>query len=141
MDGLKDEHIDWIDTAKSIGVIFVILGHLVFHNESMVPIAKAIYSFHMPMFFILSGYVNKPYGCSFYRYAKVKFFRLIVPILIISAFLQVLYILVNGLDNIRSFISGYLFIEGYIYFNYPAWFFFVLFEALLVIKAVKIDQK
>lgn len=39
---------------KGVGILLVILGHcMVFEN----PINRIIYSFHMPLFFILSGYV------------------------------------------------------------------------------------
>ena len=39
---------------KGVGILLVILGHcMLFEN----PINRIIYSFHMPLFFILSGYV------------------------------------------------------------------------------------
>ena len=45
--------IEWIDIAKGIGIIFVVLGHCVVKTDL---IHKFIFSFHMPLFFILSGY-------------------------------------------------------------------------------------
>ena len=57
--------IDFIDTAKGIGILLVILGHIV---SLYSVIDLAIYSFHMLMFFIFSGlfanvdkYDFKPY--------------------------------------------------------------------------------
>jgi fucose 4-O-acetylase-like acetyltransferase len=38
-----------IDFIKSIGILLVVLGHI---NS---PFGKFIYSFHMPLFFIISG--------------------------------------------------------------------------------------
>ena len=46
------KRIEWIDTAKGIGLILVILGHL--HIPFM---TTWIYLFHMPLFFFLSGLV------------------------------------------------------------------------------------
>ena len=44
--------IGWIDTAKGIGLLCVILGHL------SIPLVDAwVYFFHMPLFFFLSGVV------------------------------------------------------------------------------------
>ena len=45
--------LDFIDIAKGLGIIFVILGH-----SASIPLVlgRCVYSFHMPLFFILSGY-------------------------------------------------------------------------------------
>lgn len=43
----------WIDMAKGIGILLVIFGH---SGISKVPLA-VIYTFHMPIFFFLSGLV------------------------------------------------------------------------------------
>ena len=47
------ERLDYIDIAKGIGMIMVVLGHAVRMPELMYGI---IFSVHMPLFFILSGY-------------------------------------------------------------------------------------
>lgn len=44
----------WIDVAKGLGIIAVVLGH------TDHPVVKYIYWFHMPLFFALSGYLFKP---------------------------------------------------------------------------------
>ena len=50
----------WVDIYKGLGIVFVVLGHVFYDNY----IGQWIYSFHMPMFFILSGYLSygKPWG-------------------------------------------------------------------------------
>lgn len=50
---MQNKRIDWIDVAKGYGIILVILGHC-FNKETM--IHNWIFSFHMPLFFLLSGY-------------------------------------------------------------------------------------
>ena len=42
-------HLDYIDLAKGFGIILVILGHGMFPNHFLID------SFHMALFFILSG--------------------------------------------------------------------------------------
>ena len=47
---------NWGDYAKFIGIFLVLLGHIPFSKHG---ITNWIYSFHMPLFFILSGYFEK----------------------------------------------------------------------------------
>lgn len=46
------KRISYIDMAKGIGILLVVFGHLGFASESLL---TWIMSFHMPLFFILSG--------------------------------------------------------------------------------------
>ena len=46
--------IKWVDWAKTICMFLVILGHCHL-NESYRPITTIIYTFHMPLFFFISG--------------------------------------------------------------------------------------
>ena len=45
--------IDWIDVAKGLAIILVVAGHAGFP----ILVEGAIYSFHMPLFFMTSGFV------------------------------------------------------------------------------------
>lgn len=49
--------LNYIDIAKGIGILMVIVGHC---GSLPSPITKAIFSVHMPLFFILSGYFYNP---------------------------------------------------------------------------------
>jgi fucose 4-O-acetylase-like acetyltransferase len=55
----KQDSLEWILIAKGIGIFLVVVGH--FYPETSpdywTQIKKVIYSFHMPLFFILSGYL------------------------------------------------------------------------------------
>lgn len=46
--------IEWIDVAKGLGIILVVIGHV-----RAEPYSTWVYYFHMPMFFMLSGMVFK----------------------------------------------------------------------------------
>lgn len=46
------QRIEWLDIAKGIGILLVILGHCVKISE---PLCQLIFVFHMPLFFFLAG--------------------------------------------------------------------------------------
>lgn len=48
----KSERLNYIDAAKGMGIILVVLGHHLLDAENL---RTWIYSFHMPLFFIISG--------------------------------------------------------------------------------------
>ncbi len=68
-----------IDILKGIGILFVIIGHMsqyIPHN-----LLIYIYSFHMPLFFYVSGYLYKEKyeNLTFFEYVKKRFLQLIYP--------------------------------------------------------------
>lgn len=77
-----------IDNAKAIGIFLVVMGHFV-----DVEIVKAyIYSFHMPLFFFLSGYLFSKKD-TFNVFFKKKFNTLIVPYFIFAFIGAIFYVL------------------------------------------------
>lgn len=54
------ERLDHIDACKGIGILLVILGHT---NVPSI-VHTIIYSFHMPLFFIISGYLFSEAKCA-----------------------------------------------------------------------------
>lgn len=51
---MKKKRIEYIDIAKGICILLVVLGHELTWNDAL---RYFIYSFHIPMFFALSGMV------------------------------------------------------------------------------------
>lgn len=66
--------ISWIDTAKGIGLLCVILGHL-----GVPYLAGWVYTFHMPLFFFLSGVVFSGEKYCFKDYLIRKIKTLVLP--------------------------------------------------------------
>lgn len=62
----------WLDLIKGIGILLVVIGHIA-TNE----VRDLIYLFHMPLFFLISGYLYK--SNSLKIYFKKKFYQLIIP--------------------------------------------------------------
>ena len=68
------ERITWVDSAKGIGILLVFMGHLV---EVSWPGMWA-YSFHLPLFFFLSGYLFSV-KTSFRDFLKKKAKSILLP--------------------------------------------------------------
>ncbi len=64
---------DWLDIAKGLGIIAVVLGHVLADDkESSLSqaLVHTIYSFHMPLFFLLAGYTLKPENLSSFAWRR-----------------------------------------------------------------------
>src|SRR5215216_4173095 len=71
------KRVQYVDIAKGIGIILVVMGHNDFALIS--PFAhKFIYSFHMPMFFFMSGMFFKP-DVPFLKFLWNRFNRILKP--------------------------------------------------------------
>lgn len=79
MSSVKPKRIEWIDIAKGIGILLVILGHSVQFGSRL---HNLIFSFHMPLFFILSGMVYNHKNNK--TFLHKKFISLIIPYIIFS---------------------------------------------------------
>ena len=81
---------DTIDIMKGIGIIAVIIGHM--NNVPYMPYRNFIFSFHMPLFFILAGYFFKP-NPDFKGKWKKDFSRLVIPYIFTASILLLFNIL------------------------------------------------
>lgn len=72
------KRIDWVDVAKGIGMICVILSHVEEENFSNPYLKMPLYTFHMPLFFFLSGYLFSMKS-SFKEFLVKKCQRILVP--------------------------------------------------------------
>lgn len=129
--------IEFIDVARILGIGLMYYGHVI---ESVMKLGsepaafhyKFIYSFHMPLFFILSGYLasRQPSNESWTWFLKKQTYSRLLPYALFSALLIIptCFIPSNtvGLDLSSS--SGYLrglfstYIAGFPVFNVPTWF-------------------
>lgn len=67
----------WADNAKALGMLLVIIGHSQFVNE---PLLIFIYGFHMPLFFLISGYFGRvKEGETFGSFVNKNAWQLLVP--------------------------------------------------------------
>ena len=96
------------------GIILVVLGHSGFEEASVMGNLKAlhtyIYSYHMPLFFFISGYLyaltnsNFP-QIPFQRFMKKKFLRLYIPYIILGTIIFLIKYTFSGLSHTERFFS------------------------------------
>lgn len=67
--------VQWIDGCKGLAIFFVILGHTMRTDLSLV----YIYGFHMPLFFFLSGLVCNEKKYTWGSFLKSRFNTLVIP--------------------------------------------------------------
>src|SRR5215208_2174678 len=73
------KRIGYLDVARGIGILLVVLGHNDFGAISPF-FQQVIYSFHIPLFFFLAGYfINTE--LSFFDYFKKRFHSVLKPYL------------------------------------------------------------
>lgn len=106
---VKRVRIEWIDVARGIAIFLVCLGH----RDIPAFLGKWIYSFHLPAFFWISGYITKyDSDISFGNFLKKKVKGLLVPyasLSLVYIFLEFVYaFLFNkndvGVKTINSFV-------------------------------------
>lgn len=111
---------NWIDVLKGIGMIYVLMGHI----KPSLFFEIHIYSFHMPLFFFISGYLyNNYYPFNIYLKRKIK--SLLIPYIIFAFFALLVSAYFNG--SFFKLIEEFLFLNGTVGWNSPIWFLIVLF--------------
>lgn len=88
--------LDWLDTAKGLGIILVFYGHFLQRGVApglpgAEPQMQLIYAFHMPLFFLVAGCLFKPPTQLRARVAQLALRRL-VPMLFFGLLLAPLWI-------------------------------------------------
>lgn len=73
---MNKSRVQWVDTAKALAIIFVVMGHMGYSEE----VRTLIYGFHMPLFFMLSGMFVSTKD-NFHQFLLKKMKTLLVPYL------------------------------------------------------------
>lgn len=82
----------WIDYAKCIAILAVVLGHTYSFGN---PIHAFVYSFHIPLFFVISGYLTKAEKPKIAKLAN----RLMLPYVLICLLTYLLAAVKGGLSR------------------------------------------
>ena len=99
----QTNRVDWIDIAKGIAILLVILGHTVGFDTNIGNITRGIiFSFHMPLFFILSCVTFKLSvdNNQFVNKTEKAFRHLIVPAIVLFV-LQIMIYIIESSDAIE----------------------------------------
>lgn len=106
MDKIKTANrILWVDTAKALGMFFIVLGH--FFPPYISP---WIYTFNVPLFFFISGFLaKKEEKWSVFWHKNVN--GLVIPFLLLSVLINIPWLISNVTDvhNLILWFLGVLF--------------------------------
>jgi len=126
----SDNRINWIDSLRGIGIILVLIGH------TDTPFLKIIYGFHMPLFFLLSGYLysaNETWKMKFFKGIKryiIPYFVLCFLNLIIQMLFQ--FLSISKGSSLKKYIFGIIYSRGMVVWMpncSPLWFLTCIFVA------------
>ncbi len=125
-----------ITIARGIGILLVVLGHAMkqtgMTDAVIAGLIRLIYSFHMPLFFVLSGFVSVKIleydkKEEFSAYIKDRAVRLLIPYFVMGIlYMPLKYVLSRFARNPYDFSSAWKLIIGENP-NTTMWFLFTLF--------------
>lgn len=127
---LEANRLNWVDSIKGFAIFLVVYGHNFPFCE------KYIYSFHMPLFLLVSGFFYPKK--SHFNDLKKRFATLVIPYFLWALFLFVFWLLIAKniglskefkLSNFKNFI-GIFYAQGgmdYMDWGIPMWFLPMLF--------------
>jgi len=132
-----DGRLGWVDNAKGIGIILVLLGH------TPIPVAYKlfIYAFHMPLFFFIGGlFLNVKKSPDVFLKDKVR--RLLLPYLIFAIASYLIWLSIRNYSAIASGIPAEMPLLGIFYGigsgnwmpeNTPLWFLPCMFSTVCLL--------
>ncbi len=127
------KHVQWVDYAKVIGIYSVVLGHTALYT----PVTNWIYSFSMPLFFFLSGYLfSFERNPSLGKFTVKRFKQLIIPYFSINVIAYLFWLFIGrrvGADSgdeigwYEPLWNAFLGNGPKMIHDVPLWFFMCLF--------------
>ncbi len=84
---------NWLDISKGFGIIFVVIGHVLMPTVNMLTIF--IYSFHIPLFFIVAGYTynGEKYRNNLHLYIHKRGRQLLIPYITLYGLILLIWII------------------------------------------------
>jgi len=135
-----NERINWIDQVKGFAIFLVVYGHNFPITE------KYIYSFHMPLFFMVAGFFHPIKQDKNSIVKRIK--TILIPYFIWSMFLFVFWLFLgrfygeslhHNLSPIKNFL-GIFYAQGgrdYMDWGIPMWFLPTIFLTFLVFYLIR----
>ena len=120
------QRIEYIDVLRGLGIIIMIMGHVGFGGK----FDRFIHTFHMPLFFFISGYLfTKRDSFSMVSLVKKKARQLLIPYICFGIFHYIIWVLF--VRTTQSFSTPLISLVSYNTKNMPIagalWFFTALF--------------
>lgn len=130
----------WVDIAKGLGVILVLLGHMLYIT-TFDTLNQVIYSFHVPMYFALSGMLLKSSSKGFWQYTWEKALRILIPAYALQILLTGLRVVIwRDVAFDTEFWLKLAYWDGAPKWNEPTWFFICMFGVCLLQKIIHLPE-
>lgn len=123
---MESKRVQWLDVAKGITIILMVLGHTSIPNC----LSNFIFAFHMPLFFIASGWCTNWTKDNYGAFVLKKLRTLGIPFLVYS----VAVILIARLSGYQEIEWRGVLAKGWE--GYALWFVPVLFLSLVIAKSI-----
>ncbi|MBI5895889.1 MAG: acyltransferase family protein [Desulfobacterales bacterium] len=144
--GSGNDRIQYIDVARFYAMAMVFYGHFIervmlLNDPTAATLYKFIYSFHMVLFFVLSGFIAKKSDLtlSAWKYFKHRFFSRLVPFIFFTLVFMGLAAVFPGdhfnlkLPSIEGYVNGLVMTGlGVPLFCVPSWFLLMLFSVEMI---------
>lgn len=146
---MTEKRLSYIDISRGIALILVVFGHLFKLGSNT---SRWIFSFHMPIFFIISGYVTntEKYNC-FKDYFIKKLKQLILPYFGCLLFGFIISIIIkdwrSGVLSLNALEQAFYYTQPELFHVGQIWFLVVLFNTSIAFYFIdkfitsKIDNK
>lgn len=133
-----------ISFLQIFGIILVVIGHS-FTSENSIMLNRIIYSFHMPLFMFISGFlfvntmlkrivIQTTFFQEFIFFLKKKFIRIIIPYILISTIVFFPKILLSKYSLRPIGLSVYSYLEMLVYPGKNVIIFFWFLPTLFIIS-------
>lgn len=114
---MKDRFV-FADWAKAVGSVCICFGHFLLKNS---PKKIFLYMFHVPVFFLISGFLTYETTYTPKDYIRKLTKRILIPYTVWFWLSAIPQIFILG-DTLLSCFGLYLFADGMTLWNYPIWF-------------------
>lgn len=128
---VEKRNFEGIDFLKGFLIILVIVAHILLKRLDQSIIRYVIYSFHMPLFLAISGFLlrkEKIFTMSFIKLIKKYWFRILVPAIIAST---TYFIIINKKLIITREVTLNLIAKWILYPYYHLWYIYSLFVMII----------
>ena len=144
--GAGSGRIDYIDIARLYAMAMVFYGHIVervmqLNDPTAATLYKFVYSFHMVLFFVLSGFIANEdrLGIGARNYLKLQFYSRLAPFIFFTLVFMVLAAIFPGdffhleLPSLKGYVDGLVMTGlGIPMFCVPSWFLLMLFSVEMI---------
>lgn len=102
---MDSKRLDYIDYAKGLGIILVVAGHLIGEAEMEFAGAQGIrmfiYQFHMPLFFMISGFTLELSFSRYGEYGSIRLAKRALMLLVSYLFWSCIYLYLVKFSGVR----------------------------------------